>query len=146
MRDARDAFMQSRGYRLAEYDARVVKFPVPGFPRWSYPFPNPPARRWAVRRHDLHHVVTGYDTDYRGEIEVSAWECGAGLGRNYVAWLIPPSLFLLGLVVRPRSTWRAFQRGRACRRSLLGHDVTYAQLLDMTVAEARVYVGLQDER
>jgi ubiquinone biosynthesis protein Coq4 len=37
-----------------------------------------------VRLHDLHHLVTGYPTDWKGELEISAWEI-AGSCRGYVA-------------------------------------------------------------
>ena len=40
------------------------------------PFPNSDARRRAVKVHDLHKVLTGYQTDIFGEVEISwvgAW-------------------------------------------------------------------------
>jgi len=44
-------------------------------------FPNIPARREAVRYHDVHHVLTGYAMDWAGEAEIGAWEVASGCGR-----------------------------------------------------------------
>src|SRR5262245_36953711 len=41
-------------------------------------FPNTAGRIAAVRYHDLHHLATGYDTDFIGEAEIAAWELGSG--------------------------------------------------------------------
>ena len=37
-----------------------------------FAFPNTAGRVRAVRYHDLHHVVTGYATDWTGEAEIGA--------------------------------------------------------------------------
>jgi ubiquinone biosynthesis protein Coq4 len=61
----------------------IVKLgPVP------IPIRNIEARKEAIRFHDLHHVVTGYDTDFTGEAEISAWELAAGCSDKWVAWLL----------------------------------------------------------
>ena len=66
----------------------------------------------ALRRHDLHHVLTGYPTDWRGEVCVNAWELGAGLGSHIWGACIMLSGFFLGVVFAPQDTFRAFVRGR----------------------------------
>jgi hypothetical protein len=75
-------------------------------------FPNIPARRAAVRYHDVHHLLTGYRTDWRGEAEIGAWEIGGGLSRYWVGWLLDAGAMALGAVAWPRRTLRAFVRGR----------------------------------
>src|SRR5690349_9357412 len=47
----------------------------------SLGFPNTASRIAAVRYHDLHHLVTGYDTDVMGEAEIAAWELASGCER-----------------------------------------------------------------
>jgi hypothetical protein len=81
---------------------------------WRIPFafPNTEGRRRAVRFHDLHHVLTEYPTTWRGEFEISAWEIATGLGRHWAGWLLDLLGFACGLVVFPRSVYRAFMRGR----------------------------------
>jgi hypothetical protein len=141
LRDARDQFLASRGSSPEEYDARVAWFPIP-YTRWHYPVFNTAGRRWGVMRHDLHHVITGYATDWTGEAEIAGWECGAGLGRRPTVWFICVQMFLLGMLFAPRRTWRAFRRGRATRCSLLGEDLVYDEVLEMSVGEARAFWGL----
>ncbi len=105
--------------------------------------PNTPARVAAVRFHDLHHIVTGYRTDWRGEFEISAWELAAGCGRFYAAWWLNLGALNAGFLVCPRRTLRAFFLGRRSR-SLYGE--TYdATLLAKTVKDARAAMGLSPD-
>jgi hypothetical protein len=75
-------------------------------------FPNSNSRRKAVVLHDLHHVVTGYKTDWTGEGEISAFEIASGCGRMWFAWYINLQGMLMGWLVNPGATWRAWVRGR----------------------------------
>ena len=108
-------------------EARARLFAVSGFPPdggygdawvrlklWRIPlaFPNTAGRRRAVRFHDLHHVLTEYPTTWRGEFEIAAWEVAGGVNRYWEGWLLDLLGFACGLVVYPRSVYRAFVRGR----------------------------------
>ena len=98
-------------------------------------FPNSDARRKAVVMHDLHHVATGYKTDWTGEAEISAWEIASGCGRMWFAWYINLLGIVLGWVVSPGATWRAWVRGRHSRNLYPeGHS---EKLLRETVASLR---------
>src|SRR6185295_10394327 len=66
------------GYNDAWVDFKLGPIPVP--------FPNTKARVRAVHVHDLHHVLTGYNTDTLGELEISAWELGGGCADYFAAW------------------------------------------------------------
>src|SRR5690606_16333222 len=101
--------------------------------------PNTGARRRAARYHDLNHVVTGYATDLRGEVEISAWEVGSGCRRFWAAWLLGLSAMLVGATRWPGATVRSFARGRQTR-NLYGWD--YRVALDTPVAELREALGL----
>jgi len=76
--------------------------------------PNPRFQRTLLAKHDLHHVLTGYGTDLRGEAEVGAWELAAG-PRHWFVWLndLGATLALGGLC--PLRTAKAFARGLRCR-------------------------------
>jgi hypothetical protein len=75
--------------------------------------PNTAARKRAVRIHDLHHVLTGYQTDLRGESEIAAWELATGC-RAFPAALVLNSVALgMGLAIAPVRCMRAWARGRA---------------------------------
>ena len=138
MAAARSRYLAVNGLRAEDYD--LPRFDV-RVGRFTIRLPNPRARRAAVALHDLHHVATGYSTDWTGEIQVSAWEIGAGLGGLWVAWLICVPLFVTGLVLRPRLTWSAYRAGRPCR-SLFAQRTRFDQLLSLRVSELRDRIGL----
>ncbi|KYF84506.1 hypothetical protein BE17_53040 [Sorangium cellulosum] len=114
------------GYGDAWVDFKLGPLPVP--------FPNTRARVRAVRYHDLHHVLTGYDTSTIGELEISAWELGAGCKDFAAAWQLNLGGLFAGLLSAPRRTVRAFLRGRRSE-SLYGRP--FEALLDSTVGELR---------
>jgi len=103
-------------------------------------FPNSDARRKAVVMHDLHHVATGYKTDWTGEAEISAWEIASGCGRLWFAWYINLLGMTLGWVVNPGATWRAWVRGRHSRN--LYPEGCSAKLLHEPVAHLRARLAL----
>lgn len=105
----------------------------------SLPMPNIVARRGAVRYHDLHHLLTGYDTSWRGEAAIGAWELGSGCGRYWVGWVLDLAVLPVGLLIAPRATFAAFCRGRRSE-NLFGRD--YEALLPLTVAELRSRVRI----
>lgn len=114
------------GYGDAWVDFKLGPLPVP--------FPNTQARVRAVRYHDLHHVLTGYDTNTIGEFEISAWEIGAGCKDFAAAWQLNLGGLFAGLLSAPRRTVRAFLRGR---RSETLYGRPFEALLDRTVGELR---------
>ncbi len=132
--------------------------------------PNPRFQRPVLARHDLHHVITGYATDLRGEAELGAWEIASGpwhwlspppwaelpsapvdalrgvasrarwAGIGAFVWLNNGAALLLG-VLAPLRTMKAFLRGLACR-SLYVDPAEYEALLEMRVGELRERVGI----
>jgi len=136
VREARDQYFRENGLSEAGYSRRWVKLKMGPIP---IAFPNTAARRRAVPLHDLHHMATGYATTWTGEAEIAAWELAAGCGRYWVAWTLDIGAALVGLLIAPRRTWRAFRRGRRCR-SL--YRATFSDgLLDMSVAELCARLG-----
>ena len=112
LKEARARYFADNGF-VAPYRERWVKVRLG---RRSMPvFPNTPARVAAVRLHDLHHIVTEYDTTWVGEGEIGAWELGSGCGPYLVSWVMSLSVFGIGCVIAPRRTLRAFVRGRHSR-------------------------------
>jgi hypothetical protein len=123
---ASNRFGDDGGYGDAWVDFKLGPLP--------FPFPNTPARIRALRYHDLHHVLTGYETTTIGEFEIGAWELGAGCKNFAAAWVLNLAGVASGMVVAPHKVFRAFVRGRRSR-SLYGEDLD--DLLDVTVAEGR---------
>ncbi len=78
----------------------------------SLPLYNFKQRRDLIWVHDLNHLVTGYETNWRGESSISAWETATGgWGLSFV-WILILSAFGIGLVIYPVTTFWAFIRGR----------------------------------
>ena len=65
LRRARDEYFRVNNFGPnGGYDDAWVDFKLGPIPM---PVPNTPSRKRAVRYHDLHHALTGYATDIRGE-------------------------------------------------------------------------------
>jgi len=103
------------------------------------PIRNINARRVAIQFHDLHHLVTGYGTDFPGEAEISAWELATGCADKWVGWVLGFQVIVLGIFM-PRRMLQAWARGRRTR-SLYAEELNDA-LLDSTVGETRKRLGL----
>src|SRR5690349_999095 len=93
-----NGFGEDGGYGAAWVDFMLG--PIP------FPFPNTDPRRRAVRYHDLHHIVTGYRTDFLGELEISAWEIGSGCRDFVAAWQLNLGGMGGGVLFCPRRTFR----------------------------------------
>jgi hypothetical protein len=103
--------------------------------------PNGRGRRRAVRFHDLHHIITGHRTNFRGEAENAAWELGGGCGTYLAAWMLALMALGPGLLCWPRRTWQAFVAGR---RSGNLYGVDDQELLNSTIGELRHQLGMDD--
>jgi len=142
VRAARSAFFHASGFGAdGGYDDPWAEA---AFGPLRYRVPNGPLRAAALRLHDLHHVATGYATDWRGEAEISAWELASGAGRQPYAWLIALWGLFTGLLAHPRPTWAAFRRGRGSR-NLYGAAFD-ERLLDARVGDLKAALAVADDR
>jgi hypothetical protein len=92
----------------------------------------------AILLHDVHHMVSGYGTSFREELQLAAWELGSGGCRWYALfWLNRINAVLLGLLFCPMRTLRALRAGRGLR-NLYGCDAS--EILDLDFAAVRAYV------
>jgi len=85
--------------------------------RWRVPvLPLELGLRDALLVHDVHHVLTGFDTSYRGEAQLAAWELASGGCRfNAFFWLDRACFVLIGLALCPRALAAAVRDGRRAR-------------------------------
>ncbi|MEM7156095.1 MAG: hypothetical protein AAF799_24795 [Myxococcota bacterium] len=109
LRQARDRYLGEAGLSTATYtddwvDIRLGPLPLR--------LPNTTARKKVLPLHDLHHALTGYKADIRGEAEIGAWELAGGIGTHTVGYVLDLLTFAWAPWVLPRRTWRAFVRGR----------------------------------
>ncbi|MCB9594623.1 MAG: hypothetical protein H6719_17955 [Sandaracinaceae bacterium] len=128
----------ANGFRGDAMVMETLQVSVFGLP--SVDMPNPKFQRHLLAKHDLHHVVTGYGTDLRGEAEMGAFELGAG-SLHWFVWLNNVSALFLG-VLCPWRTLRAFVRGVKAR-SLYLDDTPYEALLAMPVDELRARLRVE---
>ena len=142
---ARTEYFAQNGFSTAAYEDRWVRLRLFGVP---IVFPNVRSRRRAIRFHDLHHIVTGYGTDPRGEAEIGSWEIAATLPDRRLefaaAWVLNTLMFTLGLAIAPRRVYRAFLRGR---HSVSLYHLGWSEaLLERDVAELRRELGVDRRR
>src|SRR5262245_2492071 len=138
VREARARYFAENGFGDGGYDDRFVVLKAAGVPVAI--FPNTKQRVRSVRIHDVHHVLTEYDTSWTGEAEIAAWELASGCRDHIAAWLLNAGAALIGLAIAPRTTWRAWQRGRRTANLYAGE--WSEALLDRTVGELRRELGL----
>lgn len=123
----------ANAYTCKSFIIRIGKFPIQ--------IPNIPARVKIARYHDIHHIITGYPANWRGEAEIGAWEIATGCRSSFIAWFLNTGAVIVGLFMYPKAVLKAFRRGRNTRTNLY-HDFAYKPLLTMTVKEVRDKVGL----
>ena len=114
---------------------------VPVFPL----FVLPETFRVVLLINDAHHLITGYGTDFRGEMELNAWTLASGgyffngapwwaLGQDGEALLNA----IHSLIWMPREFLSAFRKGWR-QHSLYALDVDNA--LEMDLEDARRYIA-----
>jgi hypothetical protein len=132
--EARKRYFRRAGFAPdGGYDEFWIKVKIWKFPIW---LPNTKGRVAAVKRHDLHHILTEYPTTWAGEAEISAWELGSGgVHRYFAGWWLDLMGMAQGIVVNPRGMYRAFRRGRSTRNLF---DRSFSEdMLDGLVGEFR---------
>jgi hypothetical protein len=133
LRAARQLYFDANGFADGGYTDKWVKLKARGVT--VFMFPNTAARVRSVRLHDLHHVLTEYDTTWTGEAEIGAWELASGCGDHLPAWMLNLGAVAIGALLSPRRTWRAFTRGRRSRN--LYREPFREELLEQRVGEMR---------
>ncbi|MBY0472123.1 hypothetical protein K2X30_13230 [bacterium] len=112
----------------------------------TFPFPNPKQRRDVIQLHDLHHLLTGYSTDWIGEGEVAAWELSSGFPRkHWIGYFYAPITLIIGFFFSPKRIFKAFKRGRG-KENLCHLDLRIPrdQLFNMSLPELREKLGLKN--
>lgn len=139
LRDARGRYFADNAFGDdGGYAKKWVKLQLGPLP---FAFPNSAARVRAVKYHDLHHVVTGYDTNVVGEAEIGAWEIGSGCAGFIAAWILNLYAMVLGFLSgAPDAVFRAFVRGRHTKN--LYHDEYGEALLDARLGAVRARLDL----
>ena len=139
LRAARAEYFAINNFGWGGYDDKWVKVEY-GWLRFY--FPNTKGRVKVVKYHDLHHILTEYNTSLSGETEIGAWEVGTGCTRSSAAWILNLSGFAWGLVINPTSVYKAFLRGK--RSANLYHLPFNDELLSARVGDLRHQLNLNE--
>jgi len=110
-------------------------------PKFHFYFPNFDVRKKAVIKHDIHHLLTEYETTVAGESEISAWEVASGCKNYWAAFLIDVSGVMLGVLFNFIGVLKAFARGRRTK-NLYYDTFTTEQALDMKISDLRTAFNL----
>ncbi len=115
-------------YRMPIFGKRVPLFRIRG------------RLKEALTTHDVHHLITGFDTGLKGECELCAWELGSGGCYTYLAFWLDRLLFApIAVLCAPIRFVRAFWSGLGARNT---YAVDKDELLAMEVEEVRRLVGV----
>jgi hypothetical protein len=137
VRAAREQYFRVLGVANGGYDDRWVHVRVGPA---GFCFPNTRGRVRAVKLHDLHHILTEYETTWTGEAQIAAWEIASNCRRYYIGWLLNFGALAIGILIAPRLVYRAFVRGRHTRNLYAGEF--NESLLDRKVGDLRAELGL----
>lgn len=137
--DARVTYFRNSGFAAdGGYGDKWVVLRAGRFPVLA--FPNVPSRVRSVKLHDIHHILTEYDTNWTGEAEIGAWELASGCGRYLPAWVLNAGAVIIGLFIAPRRVVTAWARGKRSRN--LYEGVFTDELLTRTVRELRAELAI----
>ncbi|MGO4294316.1 hypothetical protein [Chitinophaga sp. RAB17] len=104
---------------------------------FSIPVLNIESRRKNVYLHDINHIITGYDTTWKGESAISAWEIASGGWKNiYVIWIMALWAIGLGVLFYPGSTLKAFKQGLTMKNAVTC-GLTKTEMYQLPVADLR---------
>lgn len=142
LREARQRYFAENHLGDGGYEDKWVRLRAFGVPIGS--FPNSPQHVRSVRLHDLHHVLTGYDTSWKGEAEIGLWELASGCADHPAAWVLNFVVALIGIIIAPARSWRAVRRGRKSRNLYSGEFSE--SLLDRRVSDLRRELHIQPDR
>ncbi|MBI3883954.1 MAG: hypothetical protein HY305_07055 [Sphingobacteriales bacterium] len=104
---------------------------------FSIPIPNAESRRNNVHLHDIHHLITGNNTTWKGESAVSAWEIAAGgWGKLYLPWLLTLWAMGLGVTFYPANVLKSFRQGLTMNNALTC-GLSKNELYSLSISDAR---------
>ncbi len=103
----------------------------------ALPLPNLESRRKNIYLHDINHLVTGYDTTWKGESSISSWEIATGgWGKLYFPWLLTLWGMAVGVMLYPRHSYNAFQVGLRMKSAFTG-DLSKEEMYSLTIEQLK---------
>ena len=113
---------------------------------FSIPIPNFESRKNNVYFHDISHIVTENDTNWKGESAVSAWEVASGGWKKLIIpWLLTLWAMGLGIIFYRKSTLNAFKKGLTMNNAIVS-GITKDEMNELSVAELRNVLSNKPKR
>ncbi len=110
---------------------------------FSIPIPNTSGRSKNIYLHDVNHLVTGLETNWKGESSVSAWEVASGgWGRQYIPWMLTLWAMGLGVIVYPKQVLYWFCQGLTMRNAYTC-GYTQTEIFQCTLNDFRQRISQQ---
>ena len=103
--------------------------------------PNFKVRKKAIFKHDVHHLATGYQSNFRGETEIGSWEIGSGIKKYWIAFMLDIQAVMIGILFNPAGVFKAFVRGRRTK-NLYTDQYPDTDILHMKMGEIRKMLKL----
>ena len=110
------------------------------------PMPNIKMRVDAVKIHDIHHLVTEYEANMKGEVAIGGWELASGCFNYPAAWILNLGSFAYGMLFHQRTLLDAFLKGKRSVSNLYHNTVYDDVLLNKTIGELREKIQLSDSK
>lgn len=104
------------------------------------PFPNIKSRSDIIYIHDVNHIVNDYDTTWKGEVSVSAWEVSSRLGKYLTGWCFALLAMGIGVLAYPKHVYVAFIRGQMTR-SVFTMNISKNAMMNMTLEDLKNKTG-----
>jgi hypothetical protein len=142
VKDALQLYFSQYHFKDGGYNEKWFKIKLG---RIFIPLPNIKARVDAVKLHDIHHLITEYNANYKGEAQIGGWEIASGCGRFWVAWILNMGSFVIGILFFQRSLLKAFLDGRLVKTNLYAKGIYNEILLNKTVGDLRKEVAVNSE-
>ncbi len=140
VRDGLRDYLLENSFTEADYTQPTFRLKVLGK---NIDVPNGPNRQWAIPIHDLHHVATGYGTDFVGEGEIAVWELRGGC-RTPVVYFLNLVAAAIGTLLAPRRIWAAFCASKSAR-AIYRSDLNRERILEMPIGTLREHLGIPTE-
>ena len=110
--------------------------------RWNFIIPNTQGRKRALIFHDIHHLVAGYNVDFKGESEIGGWEIGSNCKGYLTALFLNLMAFTAGVFIYPKRVFKSFVRGRHSQ-NLYHNIIEKDELLTMSIKEIKTLLRLE---
>ncbi len=112
----------------------------------SLPIPNSESRKRNVYLHDVNHIATGFDTTWKGESAVSAWEIASGgWQRSYFLWFLALWARGLGVLFYPTNVLKSFRQGLTMNNAL-NCGLSKSEIYNLSVSDFRQLLSNKPKR